>query len=248
MEACKLSVVKLGGAALTFKSRRETIDWGNLRLAASQLSQYRGGGGLLVVVHGGGSFGHKTVVDILKSKGSLDPGDSSVIQESMLRLALEVVKVLKDAGLKPTLHPPHSICWGGSVGSCSLTVIERDLKLGLTPVTYGDSIPEEGGSAIISGDDLAADIAVKLKADCLVFAIRAPGVLDSEGRVMPLVFSLNQVKVFESRGFDVTGGIRRKVESALRASEFVGNVRIVGLESLLEALLGGDVGTRVKRI
>ncbi|MDM7275075.1 MAG: hypothetical protein P3X22_002995 [Thermoprotei archaeon] len=248
MAACRLSVVKLGGAAITVKSGHEAIDWGNLKLAASHLSQYRSRGGLLVVVHGGGSFGHKTVVDILRSKGSLDPGDSSVIQESMLRLALEVVRTLKDYSLKPTLHPPHSICPGGRVESCSLTVIERDLRLGLTPVTYGDSIPEEGGSAIISGDDLAADIAVKLKADCLVFAIRAPGVLDVEGRVIPLVSSLDQVKVFEAGGFDVTGGIRRKVESALKASGAVDNVRIVGLESLLEALLGGSAGTRVKRI
>ncbi len=242
---CRLAVVKLGGSVITVKDSPGTVDYGNLEIAASQLSRYRSGGGSLVVVHGGGSFGHVEVARIAREKGRLESRDSSRVQEAMLKLALTVIKVLGEWGLNPSLHPPHTMCRGSPPETCDVNVITRDLVEGLTPVTYGDAIPEDGETRIISGDDLAAWIASTLKADCLIYVIREPGVLDEMGNVIPLLTSLNQLKVRQINWDDVTGGITGKVKKALEASRTVGNVVITSLEHLLEALEGKHVGTRV---
>jgi isopentenyl phosphate kinase len=242
---CRLAVVKLGGGVITVKSSPKTIDYESLEMAASQLARFRLGGGLLVVVHGGGSFGHVEVARIAREKGHLDSRDSSTVQKSMLELAVAVVEALERRGLHPSLHPPHTLCTGSLVDTCNINIIRRDLAEGLTPVTYGDAIPESGRVGIVSGDDLASWIAVSLKADCLVYVIREPGVLDERGEVVPELASLDQLKVRGAEWEDVTGGIVRKVKMALEASKKVDNVLVVGLEHLLKALEGERVGTRI---
>ena len=245
---CRMSVVKLGGGVITVKSSPETVDYESLGKAVVQLAEYRRSGGLLALVHGGGSFGHVAVARILREKGFLSALDSSIVQESMLKLAMAVVRTLREHGLNPSLHPPHSICLTPDPKECDVSVIARDLRLGLTPVTFGDIIPVEGGEAkVVSGDDLAAEIASRLKADCLVYVIREPGVLEPGGHVIPLLTSIDQLSILAStRWDDVTGGIRRKVEVALGASRSVERVIITNTENLLKALRGDPVGTRVK--
>lgn len=243
---CGLSVVKLGGGVITVKSSPETVDYENLRLAASQLSIYSSSGGKLVLVHGGGSFGHYMVAKILREKGSMEVVDSSLVQDSMLRLAMIVTRILIEHGLKPVLHPPHSICMSVELETCNLGVIKRDLELGLTPVTYGDMIPEARGAKVISGDDLAAWISVNLKADCLIYVIREDGILDHKGDVIPLLTSLDQLTEIKVAWDDVTGGVRRKIEVALQASRIVPNVIVTSVASLGRVLRGEIAGTRVK--
>jgi len=245
-EACRLAVVKLGGGVITVKGLPETVDYKSLEEAALHLAEYRGNGGLLVVVHGGGSFGHATVARILREKGRLSPLDSSIVQESMLKLALIVTRVLQDKGLKPSLHPPHSICINDDTSTCNLKVIERDLEGGLTPVTYGDAIPVGGETRIVSGDDLAAEIAARLKADCLVYVIREPGVIGVSGEPLQTLRDVGEVRVVDTKWDDVTGGIIKKVETALKASKTVKNVIITNIENLPKALKGEPVGTRIK--
>ncbi len=242
---CRLAIVKLGGGVITVKGSPETVDYESLEKAALQLAEYRKSGGLLVVVHGGGSFGHVEVVRIIREKGCLESRDSSRVQEAMLKLAVMVVRVLEEKGLNPSLHPPHTLCKNSLLETCNVNIIKRDIEEGLTPVTYGDAIPESRETRIISGDDLATWIAITLKADCLVYTIREPGVLDEEGKVIPLLTKLNQLKVRQIKWDDVTGGIKRKIELALEASKTVDNVIITNIEHLLEALEGKPVGTRL---
>jgi len=242
---CRTAVVKLGGGVITDKSTPGRVDYENLEEIALQLAEYRRSGGLLVVVHGGGSFGHVEVARISREKGHLDSRDSSRVQTVMLELAVTVLKVLEEKGLNPTLHPPHTLCRSSLPETCDISVIKRDLEEGLTPVIYGDAIPEKEETKIISGDDLAARIAVELKADCLVYIIREPGVLDEKGEVIPILTSLNQLKVKQTKWNDVTGGITRKIKTALEASKTVNNTIITNTEHLLEALRGKQVGTRV---
>ena len=53
-------VLKLGGSVITEKDRPETLDGASLATAADAIADVRGSGAAdrLVVVHGGGSFGH----------------------------------------------------------------------------------------------------------------------------------------------------------------------------------------------
>ncbi|MEM1873374.1 MAG: isopentenyl phosphate kinase [Acidilobaceae archaeon] len=242
---CRLAVVKLGGSVVTRKSEPETIDYENLASCSRAVREYLDRGGRLVLVLGGGSFGHYAVRKLLESKRGLDARDSSVVQLSMMKLALSVLLELHRSGVPAVAHPPHSICENADAESCDTAVIRRDLSLGLVPVVFGDAIPSGRGAEIISGDDIAAEIASSLRADCLIFVTSAPGVLARNGEVVRVVRSLDEIELFSTEGFDVTGGIARKVERALQASRMVENVRIVGVKDLGRALAGDDVGTRV---
>ncbi|BAN90578.1 isopentenyl phosphate kinase family protein [Aeropyrum camini] len=238
---CSSAVVKLGGGLITFKSRPYTIDRAMLESAASQIAAYsRGVGRLAALVHGGGSYGHAAVAEA-EARGGLTLEAAPRVQQAMLRLAMEVVASLARHGVEVSVHPPHTFCYGGG---CILEPLRRDYILGLTPMTFGDAVPVEGGVEIVSGDDLAAQLAVELGVECLIYATRVPGVM-SGGRVVP---SIRSVGEFEDLGSgDATGGMARKVRAALEASRRgVSRVVIVGGDRLLDALKGVNVGTRVE--
>lgn len=240
---CSVSVIKIGGGAITHKDVPESIDIESLRAVAKDIAAALPS--KIAIVHGGGSFGHVAVERILKSKGRLEATDASYIQRVMIRLASIVIDELIAAGVPASLHPPHTMCKSSSVESCDISPVARDLSLGLLPITYGDAIPEGSAAKILSGDDLAAKMSIDLGADCLIFAIRAPGVLDESGRVLRELKSLSEVKVINSPGVDVTGGIVNKVKAAFFAARSVENVRIVNIRELSLALRGADVGTRI---
>ena len=243
--ACRSAVVKLGGGLITVRDRPETVDMARLEAAARQIAEYvKAGGSMKALVHGGGSFGHYVVEKLRRSTGELSPLDAHLIQRSMQKLSLTVSSVLERFGLKPVIHSPHTFCL--KPGKCWYEPLARDSSLGLLPVTHGDAIPMGTTVKIISGDVLAADIAISLGADCLIYATAVPGVLDGKGNVVPLVSSVNQLRELGVTGFNVTGGMKAKLEAALRASMKIRRVVIVGGDRLLEALLGENVGTIVK--
>ncbi|MCE4610753.1 MAG: hypothetical protein F7B17_02135 [Desulfurococcales archaeon] len=244
MSACRTSVVKLGGGAITFKDRPFTLDWPSLSLASSQLAEYRKQGGVLVaIVHGGGSFGHYVASKIVEARASTTVMVSK-IQEAMDILSTLVTSALRGYGIPVTLHHPRSICIEPS--RCDLTILKRDVEQGLVPVTHGDALMKEDKAIIISGDWLAAEIAVREGVDCLIYATRVGGVYGRGGNILRSLSSEGEVIYVGSEGRDVTGGIKIKVREALRASrEGVRRVLITGVSDILPVLLGDDRGTLV---
>ncbi|MEB3851165.1 MAG: hypothetical protein LRS49_01100 [Desulfurococcales archaeon] len=242
---CGLAAVKLGGSLVTVKSRPYTIDWGSLRGAASQLAAHRQRGGRLVLVHGGGSFGHAEVERLRAELGSpeLPASAAARVQHAMLRLATAVAEALIGAGLPASVHPAHTLC---GCGPCSYKPLEADLGEGLTPTTYGDAIPCGGRTLIVSGDQLVVEAALSLGADCVLFAIDKPGVIGPRGEVLEEVSPASALgDAGGPAAADVTGGLRGKLEWAFRAAASGVEVRIVGGQLILKALRGEPVGTRV---
>ena len=248
---CSSLVVKLGGSAITNKSEKYSLRGDVLDSVSDALAKYWREGGRLAIVHGGGSFGHYEVERILSKKDVLDPQDAAEIQFAMLRLAVEVAGRLIARGVPVTVYPPHSLCRSRQVEQCNLEPVIVSMNLGLVPLLYGDAVPHEDGVAIISGDDLAAAMASLVGSGCLVYVISEKGVLDEHRRTMPLVTSIDQVPEFESEGYDVTGGIRRKIEKALEASKNRDlTVLVTDYKGLISLLLEGrdprEVGTLVR--
>ncbi len=243
MSACGRAVVKLGGGLITFKDKPLTVDWKSLLSAAEQLSLYvRRGGTLLAVVHGGGSFGHYIASKVMA--GGIGPMEASLVQEAMDYLSLLVSSALRSYGLPASVHHPRSFCVGPH--RCNFDVIERDIESGLVPVTHGDALPSREAASIVSGDWLAAEIAIRLGADCLVYAARSGGIYGRSGSLLSTLSSTDEIGPAPAAGADVTGGIKAKVKEALRASRGgVRRVLIVGGPDIAPALLGEDRGTRV---
>lgn len=241
--SCRVVVAKLGGSVITVKDSPETVNWDSLDALVSQVHSFTSSGGRMALVLGGGSFGHYTVSRILSRKESLGVEDAPSIQLSMMKLGLAFLSSAIERGVRATLHPPHTFC---TPSSCNFKPLARDLDNGLTPVTYGDAVLGEGSISIVSGDDLAVDMAWHLSAECLFYVVDTGGVISADGRVLRELGEASFVeRGGQRRGWDVTGGMSRKIKAALRAPSTT-LVRIIGAQDLLRAIRGEPVGTLIR--
>ena len=248
---CEYYVVKLGGSLITEKSKPYTLRSQALDEAVGAVAEAYSRGRRIVLVHGGGSFGHYEVDRIVREKGILYATDAARVQHAMLKLAKEVIGRLLAAGVPASLHPPHTLC-SSWPGECFLQPIMRDLSLGLVPVTYGDAIPGHNDDVIIvSGDDLALSIATYLgRETCIIYVIDKAGIIGRDGRVLSEVSPRSELMKVESGGFDVTGGIEKKLSTAFEAARRGLRVVVTSVEGMRRIIVEGKplrgAGTLVK--
>jgi isopentenyl phosphate kinase (EC 2.7.4.-) len=93
------TILKLGGSVVTEKAVPETVDEGALETAASALGADPPDS--LVLVHGGGSFGHHyaDAHDVSAQAGTTDPAAVAAIHAAMGELNAAVVDALQTKGL-----------------------------------------------------------------------------------------------------------------------------------------------------
>jgi isopentenyl phosphate kinase len=239
---CKSAVIKLGGSLITDKSSPRTINWDSLNDSILQIYKYyKESNAKIVLVHGGGSFGHYEVDKIRKTRNVIDSFSTSLIQESMLTLALAVLKSSINSGIPASLHPAHTIC-KSNVKDCNYYPIINDLNNGLIPITYGDAV-FDGEGKIISGDDLSVQISNIINSDCLIFATDVEGILDEKGNLIRELRRDQNINIINRNVFDVTGGIINKINKAFNSKS--NNIRIVSGKEIYNALNGEDVGTKI---
>ena len=169
-----LVVIKLGGSALTDKTRIYTPRLGAIHKAAKQLATIQEEA-QLVLVHGAGSFGHLPV-----KRYGLQEGFKSFKQ--IRGLATTKFKLLEWEEILDTILLKHGVrvvpsfasdfvqTSSGRIVRADLVCVRMWLQLGCVPSVGGDIVPDsKRGFAILSGDQLAAYLAIKLKATRLVF-------------------------------------------------------------------------------
>jgi len=238
-------VVKLGGSVITDKSEPETVDREALEAAAAALA---GTDARLVVVHGGGSFGHHHADEhgVTTERGTRDAAGALAIHEAMARLSREVVDALQSAGVPALPVRPLSAGSRNADGDLSLPTdqIRRLLGEGFAPVLHGDVVAHEGeGVTVVSGDELVAEVASAVGADRVGLCSTVPGVLDADGDVVEQVSAVGDVPALgDSDATDVTGGMAGKVRSLLALDA---PAQIFGPDALSEFLAGEASGTTV---
>lgn len=240
------TILKLGGSVITDKDVPETIDDEALDRAVDAIAD--SGVENLVVVHGGGSFGHHHASEhgISTTEGSHDAAAALVVHDAMKRLNAAIVERLQDRGVPALPVHPLSGAHRDHDGDLfiSLSVARTLLAEGFVPVTHGDLVAHEGaGVTVVSGDELVVALAEGLDADRLGLCSAVPGVLD-EGAVVPEISSYEAVAdvLGGSDATDVTGGMAGKVHVLL---ELDAPAAIFGLDDLGRFLAGKRVGTRV---
>jgi isopentenyl phosphate kinase len=242
------TVLKLGGSVVTEKDEPESVDEAALARTADAVVD--SGARDLVVVHGGGSFGHHHAAThgVSTTDGTHDATAVADIHGAMKRLNRRVVDALlaRDAPAVP-VHP-LSLCARDEQGRLSLPhgSVETLLGEGFVPVLHGDLIAHAGaGTTVVSGDELVTVLASSIGADRVGMCSTVPGVLDSEGAVVPHIESFDDVAdaLGGSESTDVTGGMAAKVRAllALGAPAFV-----FGPTELGAFLAGDEVGTRIE--
>ncbi len=223
-------VMKLGGSVITdkttpFKPRTRTI--GRIAKEIGSLKRHFD----IAIVHGGGSFGHYTVKNIMEIKGKLDYEDFHQVTMSMDELNRLVTEKLVKAGVPAVSLPPRSVCnYSCSSGEyyCIFETLRMLFKRGIVPVMYGDIVASKGecGPSILSGDTLVYLIASAINASKVVFLVDAPGIyIEREGgfrdivrkislyRLDWLINKISQEQKARHGYFDVTSGIIGKLKA-----------------------------------
>ncbi|WP_101294937.1 isopentenyl phosphate kinase [Halegenticoccus soli] len=241
-------VLKLGGSLITEKDRRETVDEGALGAAVDAIA----GSGVddLVVVHGGGSFGHYHAekYGVSTDAGTRDAAAATAVHAAMKRLNDAVVSRLHDAGVPALPVHPFSLCARDGAGDLTLPLdgVEAMLAEGFVPVLHGDGVVHAGkGVTVLSGDELVVRLAAGLDADRVGLCSTVPGVYDADGEVIPEIraFADAADALGGSDATDVTGGMAGKVRSLL---ELGAPAHVFGPEGLEAFLAGESPGTRIR--
>lgn len=217
----KIVVVKLGGSVITDKeSGSPTLKKTMLERIVDELAST---GISLVLVHGGGSFGH-TVAKRYKvhlGRQHSAPNAASKVMASMMELNHMVVESMIEKGMAPLSLPPHALIGVAKrFDEKQVKLISLALHQGFTPVLYGDVVLDsKKGFKIISGDYIAAELAIILHVERLIFATNVDGVYRTLSDPASLYHKIDRHTRFTTRSDDVTGGIGYKVKQGLRAAK-----------------------------
>jgi isopentenyl phosphate kinase len=240
------TVLKLGGSLVTKKDSPETVDDTALAEAAAAIGTFAGS---LVVVHGGGSFGHHHAAahGVTEADGSHDAGALTDIHGAMTDLSDAVVAALQEGGTSALPVRPLSLAHrnGGEL-SLPTDAVAAQLAEGFVPVLHGDVVAHAGeGATVLSGDEIVVALARSLAADRVGLCSGVPGVLDADGEVVERIEQFDDVAaaVAGPEGADVTGGMAGKVRRLLELSA---PAHVFGLAALPAFLAGEAPGTAIR--
>jgi len=241
-----LVIVKLGGSAITYKNKAFAPRKGVIETLAKEIKELLGEVSL-VIVHGGGSFGHRVANQYSLDQGLRKSGQLigvSKVRYRMTELSQMITGEMIKEGIPVfPLHPSSFVI----SSSCKIRLffdkpVKAALEKGLVPLTFGDIIlDKKKGISILSGDDLACRLAINLKALRLVYGTDVNGVYvntPSGDKILAKklrVSELSKVR-FCSAGVDVTGGMRHKLKTASDAVKagikvLIGNITVPGVLS-----------------
>lgn len=212
-------LIKLGGSIITNKKkplspRRKTVD--KIVRSLRRIKEP------IVIVHGGGSYGHYWSVkyNMHTKPAKYNIHGVSIVKNSMIELNKIILNSFLKNKLNPYCLPPTDFVIGKKPITRKIKEIERIAKSGLIPITFGDALwYGQKKSYILSGDKIMTILAKILKPRLCIFVLNVDG-LFSDDRKRKLIHELKNEKPPISKSFnDVTGGMKRKVEEATKISK-----------------------------
>lgn len=222
-----MKLLKLGGSVVTYKEKELTPNTGNIRRLAQEIKKVLPQ--KMVIIHGGGSFGHPLAKEFEINEGLRSAGQLlgfSKTHQAMASLNNLIVDELLDVDVPAFGLSPSSfiITSNRRIRSLNIEVISNILDLGIIPILYGDAvIDEKQGIAILSGDQLIVELAIKLEADKLIFGSDVDGLytsdpkLDSQAKLVKKITVEQLQDLYQISGSlktDVTGGMLGKIKEA----------------------------------
>ncbi|ENN96009.1 aspartate/glutamate/uridylate kinase [Methanocaldococcus villosus KIN24-T80] len=238
-------ILKLGGSVLSDKKIPFSVNWDNLERIAMEIKKASVDD--LIIVHGGGSFGHPIAKKYMKNGQFINMHKGFwEIQRAMRRFNNIIIDTLQSYDIPAvSIQPSSFVVYKGEI-VFDVSAIKEFLKKKFVPVIHGDIIIGEDYK-ILSGDDIAPYLAKTLGLR-LLYATDVDGVYVN-GKVIERIDKENVEDVLKhlsgSNGIDVTGGMRYKIEmlikNKLNAIIFNGNKR----DNIYKALKGEKIGTEI---
>ena len=212
-------LIKLGGSIITNKQKPLTPNISAINKIAAQLKKVREP---IIIVHGGGSFGHYWSVryDMHTKPAKYSKKGVAVVKNSMV----ELNKIILDSFLKNELNPyclpPTDFMFSDKADAKKVKEIARIAKDGLVPVSYGDVLWHgKNKFYILSGDRIMGILAKILKPRLAIFVLNVDGVY-SDMKTKKLLYEIKgQETAISEVEMDVTGGMTRKIKEAMMISK-----------------------------
>jgi isopentenyl phosphate kinase len=261
----KPTVLKIGGSVITNKKKPMTPNLRAIERLANEISRAKVSS--LILVHGGGSFGHPVAERYGIAEGFRDPSQIrgfSETRRAMTVLNGLVMKALISHNISAVEVQPSScmVTKMGRIFNMELRPLRKMLKMGFVPILYGDAVLDsEKGFAILSGDQLVSSLAIKLGADRIVMGVDEDGLYTADPKTNPSAHLIEHLTLEEleslkhtiegAKATDVTGGMLGKMLELTSAIEHEIKTLIINAtkpQRVYKALKGEKVrGTVVEK-
>jgi isopentenyl phosphate kinase len=244
-------IIKLGGSVISDKEKPFSFNKEIVEQIADEIKPFYPEKKFLVV-HGGGSYGHPLAKKYGIKKGWSKEKAAGFYKthRAMMELNMKIVDIFVEKGLPSFPVCPSSIfiVKEGEIVDGYKEIIEKLIEKDFIPFLYGDvSISVERGIDILSGDQIVTYLANNFSAEKVIFLMDVDGIYDrnpSEGDAKLIELIDEKIEIKASKGFfDVTGGIKNKIEEAMKidCDVYFINGKIKG--NLTKAIKGEKVGT-----
>jgi len=219
-------VLKIGGSVITRKEKAFTANSSAIRRLAKEISHANVS--QLIIIHGGGSFGHPLakqhhIKEGFKGGGSQLLGFSKTHQ-AMVALNKLVVDALIQRNMPAVAISPSSfiVTKSGRIATTMEEPLKTMLQTGFVPVLYGDAVFDlDLGFTILSGDQLAASLAIQLNGERIVMGVDVDGLFTADPKRDASAHLIRnctlrelkemQTKITKTNIADVTGGMVGKM-------------------------------------
>ncbi|HII36624.1 MAG TPA: isopentenyl phosphate kinase family protein [Nitrosopumilaceae archaeon] len=243
-------LIKLGGSIITNKQKPLTPNLSAINKIVSQLKKIKEP---IIVVHGGGSFGHYWSVkyDMHTKPAKYNKKGVSAVKNSMIALNKIILDSFLKNGLNPYCLPPTDFMLGNKADQKKVREIAKIAKAGLVPISYGDVMwYGKNKFYILSGDKIMGILSKILKPRLVIFTLNVDGVY-SDMRSKKLLREIKGKNPEISKvEMDVTGGMSRKIKEAISISKSGTKVLLVNgnnPDRIVNAAKGKFEGTLFKR-
>jgi len=258
-------ILKIGGSVITDKNGDLAAKTEVINRLSEEIARARPNS--LILVHGGGSFGHPTA-----QKHGIKDGFKQDGQKFGFAETHHVMTVLNGLVMDaliwhevPAVSVTPSSCViteNGRIKQFDDAALQMLLKMGFTPVLYGDvALDEKLGFTVLSGDQIVAYLALKFNACKIVMGVDTDGLYDVDPKTEKNAklyqrLTLNELREIQGKlakpaAADVTGGMFGKVNELLPAVETGIPVSIVNgakANRVYRALVGEKVeGTLIEK-
>jgi len=229
----KPTVLKLGGSVITDKNKPSTPNMEAIERLADEISQAKVSP--LIIVHGGGSFGHPVAKQYNLTQGYKDPSQVigfSETHRAMTKLNILVMEALINHNINAVVVQPSScvVTKDGRIQSIELKPIKKMINMWLIPVLYGDAVLDsEKGFAILSGDQLVSSLAINFGASRIIMGGDVDGLYTADPKACSSAQLIQRITLEElktqkheiegSKATDVTGGMLGKMRELIPAIE-----------------------------
>lgn len=240
----KLFILKLGGSLLTDKQLPESLRYEILSRVTQEIIEANE---RLILIHGGGSFGHPLAKKYEISNGIDQKVVDQILGLSRTHRAMNKFNSIIVKSFLENHYPVLPIQTSSSfiqnseqIFSKSIDIIEAALDLGIMPILYGDILLKMNGSfSIISGDQIISLLCrdlQKYEVSKVIFAMDIDGIYiqdnnSEDGYKLAEFIYKNQLNDLElvkmDNKIDVTGGIKGKIKAIEEILEFEVPIQLI---------------------